>query len=223
MTFGVKPAALALIAALALGACSSEDRGTSMAERLLDSYKAQRAAKRTKDQVPAAARLTRAQIDAAKTPIVRLTLKSSGTIATAGLAEVNRGTQTYLMATGQAVYLRGGFLTGTRGLGHDLMSAAVPGSVAAAVRAGSYTRVHRTLTADNQLVAASYACTMRLGGPTSLDQLGRRYAVRMATETCTGETGSFTNSYALGSGGQVWQSTQWIGPVAGSILVEQLK
>lgn len=211
---------------LLLAACGSEGRDKPLSTTLFDALKAQRAAKRAADQTPAAARLTRAQVDAAQTPILRLTLQVSGTVATAGLAGQNAGTQTYLMATTQAVYLKGGFLTGTRGLGHDLMSVDLShSSVAAAARAGSQTRVHRYLNSENTLVALSARCTLSTGGPSTLTQLERSYSVRPVVEDCVAEDGtSFRNTYALDAAtGQVWQSSQWIGAEAGQLLIEQLK
>lgn len=224
MTFRVRRAAVLMVASLILAACAgSENREKPISNRVIEIAQAQRAAKKIKGQPQAALQITRAQVDATEFSLIRITNDTSGSVATAGLVEINRGTQSYILATSQAIYLKGGFVTGTRGLGVDLMSAAVPSTVSAAVKAGSYTRVHRYLTADNKLVPFSYACTMVLGPATKIIQLERSYNVRIAQENCSGDGVSFSNSYAMAANGQVWQSSQWIGPEAGKLKIEQLK
>ncbi|MEM7438835.1 MAG: YjbF family lipoprotein [Pseudomonadota bacterium] len=212
-----------VIFGIMLAACGSDDRERPISNRLIDVLKSVRAQKQAKGQPQAALQITREQVDATEFSLLRLTVQKTGTVATAGLFEINQDTLSYQLATSQAIYLKGGFLTGTRGLGHDLMTAAVPSSVAAAVKADTYERVHRYLTADNKLSVQRYRCTMSLGGPTKLTQLDRSYNVRIAKETCTGEGRAFNNSYAMAAGGWIWQSSQWLGPFAGQVKIEQLK
>ena len=65
---------------------------------------------------------------------------------------------------------------------------------------------------------------MQMTGTKTLTQLERQYKVRQVVETCQGAEMSFVNTYDLDvRSNQVWQSHQWVGPVAEHARIEQLK
>ena len=158
-------------------------------------------------------------------PLIRVTLGETNSQATAAELARNGDTGTYLMATSQAVYLRGGLMTGTRGLGFDLMSAALPyRSVKALARSAGHQRVHRYLNGENQLEKQLFTCSVSVGAPAKITVLQTSYTVRRVVETCASDSHSFTNTYDMSPRtGQVWQSRQWVGPTADYMRIEQLK
>lgn len=212
-------------AAFALASCGSEGNAPDLSDQLLATAKGTFEQRKNKTAPQAAAAVTRAQAEQSTVPLIRLTVGATGSQATAAELARNGDTATYFMGTGQAIYLRGGLMTGTRGLGYDLMSLDMPyRSVAAALKGGNYTRVHRYLNSENKTVKRSAICSMQVTGTKTLTQLDRQYKVRQVVETCQGSEMSFVNTYALDArSNQVWQSRQWVGPVAEHAFIEQLK
>lgn len=212
-------------AALVLAGCGSEGNAPDLTDQLVSTLQETLQQRRATKAPQAAASVTRAQVDQSTVPLLRLTVGETNSQATAAELARNGDTATYFMATGQAIYLRGGLMTGTRGLGYDLMSMDMPyRSVAAALKGGSYTRVHRYLNGENRTVKLSATCSMQVKRTGTLTQLERQYSVRHVVETCTGEGVSFQNTYDLDArSGQVWRSRQWVGPVAEHAVIEQLK
>lgn len=212
-------------ALLLLASCGSEGQAPDLTEQLVGTLKTSLQQRKTSAAPQAAAGVTRAQADQSSVPLVRLTIGEQNTQATAAALAQNGDTATYLMATGQAIYLRGGLITGTRGLGYDLMSLDMPyRSINAAVGKGSYQRVHRYLNSEGALYKQAFECSAESVGTRTLNQLDRSYAVRQITETCEGGETRFQNTYDIDQRtGQVWQSRQWVGPTAGYGLIEQLK
>lgn len=208
-----------------LASCGSEGQEPELTEQLVGALKTAVSQRQQRGAPQAAAQVTRAQVEQSTVPLLRLTIGEDNSQATAAALAQNGDTETYLMGTGQAVYLRGGLLTGTRGLGYDLMSLDMPyRSINAAVGKGSYQRVHRYLNNENTLYKQSFTCSAQTVGSGTLNQLDRSYAVRHVTETCEGGDIRFQNTYDLDrKSGQVWRSRQWVGPTAGYGVIEQLK
>ena len=225
MTPAIK-ALMYLVLCTALSACGSKDEAPEMTDQIFSAVKSKFNQKKNKVAgQKAAAGLSRAQVDASELPLLRLRIEDTGTLATAAAFAKNGNTDTYFMGTGQAVYLQNGILTGTRGLGHDLMSLEHSASnLRSAVGAGPKNRIYRHLNAEGQLIWTGVTCEFSAGEPTTLTQIGRNYSVLPITEYCEGESHQFSNKYMIDHrSGQIWQSIQWIGPVAGSIRIEVLK
>lgn len=212
-------------AAFVLAGCGSEGNAPELTDQLVATAKNTFQQRKAANAPQAAAAVTRAQVEQSAVPLLRLTIGATGSQATAAELARNGDTATYFMGTGQAIYLRGGLMTGTRGLGYDLMSLDMPyRSVAAALKGGNYTRVHRYLDSENRTVKLTANCSMRVERTQTLTQLERQYKVRHVVETCAGDGVSFQNTYDLDvRSNQVWQSRQWVGPVAEHALIEQLK
>ncbi|MCP5091735.1 MAG: YjbF family lipoprotein [Gammaproteobacteria bacterium] len=219
----LKPTALVL--SLGLAGCGSDNQTPALSDHLLSAAKTLTAKKGAPDPGrAAAARLTRAQVETSTRPLIRLSLEEDGTVATAAKAAENRSTASYFMATGQAVYLKDGLLTGTRGLGNDLMSLDVsPATLPAALSAGHSARTYRYLDPEGQIYPLNITCTLSAGPARTLIQVGRSYGVTPVSETCQGGGESFTNLYQINLGsGQIWQSVQWVGPIVGRMKIEIL-
>lgn len=205
--------------------CGSKGNAPALTDQLVATVKSTIQQRKASNAPQAAAAVTRAQVEQSTVPLLRLTIGETGSQATAAELARNGDTATYFMGTGQAIYLRGGLMTGTRGLGYDLMSLDMPfRSVADALKGGSYTRVHRYLDSENRITKPTANCSMRVESTQTLTQLERQYQVRHVVETCSGDGVSFQNTYDLDARTtQVWRSSQWVGPVAEHALIEQLK
>ena len=126
-------------AALMLASCGSESNTPDLVDQLVATAKSTLEQRKNRNAPQAAASVTRAQVEQSTVPLIRLTVGATGSQATAAELARNGDTATYFMGTGQAIYLRGGLMTGTRGLGYDLMSLDMPyRSVAAALKGGLY-------------------------------------------------------------------------------------
>lgn len=104
-----------------------------------------------------------------------------------------------------------GVLAATRGLGYDLMGAAVTPTLSAlsAPTDATYRRQFRYLTGDNQSTWGYAGCQMFKMGS---DQGFARFE-----ERCRTHAQAFTNIYWLSAEGEIAQSQQWISPQIGSV------
>lgn len=131
--------------------------------------------------------------------------------ATAMIKETeNAGVETYFDPGRAGVLLNGSVVVSTRGFGNDLLMADVSGFRTALAKRGQYTRVHRLLGTENQIIIQSYTCDISVSGQT-------------ATESCAGATGEFQNTYALGSNGKIRSSRQLATSEIGYFRIVQLK
>ena len=172
--------------------------------------------------------ITPAQVAASPQPLARVRIEATGAAAT--MAEVDRKgpNSTWFSADGGSFIFRDGMLTGTRGLGEDLMGLSAPG-LAAAVRAGGSTRVYRYLDGDERLVDVTLTCLVDRAPHGPITILDRTHRVDQISEYCKGEDPfgdplAFENFYWVESGTtRVWQSRQFISWKFGRAEIEVLK
>lgn len=153
---------------------------------------------------------------------LRVTLSESG--AQAVLGPVSRSGEVIVWQTldGITLAFRGGMLTGTRGLGDDLMSADVSGDVAM-LRGDGVTGYHphirSYLDGEDQIVFRSYQChRVTQAQDTKPDGTNlRRIEMR-----CISPQDSFTNFYWLDGAGSVTRSRQWVSPQIGYMETESI-
>lgn len=216
-------ALLAILSLAALAACGSAQDGALVT---LGRGLAAGAAARGGDAGDAAVerQLTREALDAATQPLLLAELPSREARATLVIAGQNRSHVTWFAADGIGLTLKDGLLTGTRGLGGDLMTADVSGAEAALrAGAGSAVRVHRYLDGENRVVPIRFDCRYAGAGRKEIEIVGRRFATREVAETCVAGARSFENRYWFGlSDGFLWKSRQWVGPGAGPIDLTRL-
>ena len=125
-----------------------------------------------------------------------------------------------------SVDLREGIVSGTRGLGFDLISAeTAPLRAAMAAGGGRYTRALRDLDGEGRLRRLVLDCTLESQGASTALVLGQPYTGRRFRESCAvGPAGIFlpnapggriVNEYALDGKGIMRSSRQWIAPRLG--------
>ena len=152
---------------------------------------------------------------------LRATLPDRGAEAVLGPVSRTGGVTEWQTLDGITLAFRDGVLTGTRGLGDDLMSADVSGDVAMLRGTGSgyHPHIRSYLDGENQTVFRSYQCR-----PTARDRnmTGQEAALRRVTMRCVSPRDSFTNVYWLDSGGTVIRSRQWVGPQIGYMETQRV-
>ncbi len=170
------------------------------------------------------AQLTRAALDKATRPLLLAELPSRDARATFVIGGQNRAHVTWVGADGIGLILKNGILTGTRGLGADLMTADIATPEAAIRRGGgTATRVHRYLDGENQIVALPVTCTYASAGATRLVIVERAFPTRQVVENCTSGSHNFENRYWIDTrDGWIWKSQQWIGPELETVTLTHL-
>ncbi|WP_294928066.1 YjbF family lipoprotein [uncultured Paracoccus sp.] len=206
------------LAALSLLAACGNDRSQQSASPLgiLGQVASQAIAERNAE--PAAAPRSPSDIAAEALsvnpgPLILVGLESMGTTQAMAMTGQNGDMRTYMTPNEQALILRNGMLSGTRGLGNDL-SVAEAAQSAALIRAGRSGQAQRTMryyTGDGLERPLPMTCTI---GP------GPNAGVMV--ESCEGLGASFQNNYMV-SGGQITVSRQWIGPALGYVTIQTLR
>jgi hypothetical protein len=203
---------LPLIAALLLGGCVAGGTVTRAVTRLSGSQM-----DRAPDQM--------ARLAAAGAPAAGIWILTTG-VASRLVAEGSRdGVIRWRSLENTQVYTRDGMIIGTRGLGHDLMTAD-PGDAATLILAagtGQTTRIHRVLDGEDRLVIRAFVCDIAPVGMESIykDAVGNPVRALRVDELCYGPSGNFKNHHWLRNG-RIEQTIQFIGPEIGRIQLRFL-
>ena len=104
--------------------------------------------------------------------------------------------------------MQDGIVVATRGFGPDIMTSIAPGIAQVRQASGSFARSYYYLDGADQKLRLTYACTFAPNGTEAVEVLGKVYATRRVTETCTGPDSSFENVYWFDDGGKLRQSDQ---------------
>jgi len=168
---------------------------------------------------PAPRAVTRADIESAGVAAIWGRLASDPTPTLLYATAQNGPYVTYLSPFRQSITLLGTQVTGTRGLGWDLLSAwsspddpvarpTPPARWPAAVE-----RTYEFPADGPRGRIETYACRFERGPAREMVILQHRHVGVEFSETCTGPAGSFENlHFADAASGFVWRSLQWTGP-----------
>ncbi|MEM8571195.1 MAG: YjbF family lipoprotein [Pseudomonadota bacterium] len=170
---------------------------------------------------------SRAAIERADVATIRARLVTDNA-ATYLLATSRNGPYvTYVSALRQGLTLAGTQVTGTRGLGFDLLSAtsSQPDPLTRPIPVASWpdgvTRSFEFPASGPQGRIDTYECRFERGETRQITILEKTHTGIEVSEVCTGPSGSFENlHFADASSGQVWRSLQWTGPRQGLIDIE---
>lgn len=213
-----------LVATLGLSACSSgKDKGLAFdtGKMMLDAVRANKAGKG--DTITGGFTLTRAQVSSIGVPIDLVKIENRGATAGVFLVATNSDVETWASQDKTSLSHRDGVVVATRGLGEDLMSAAVP-RVAQLQRAGTeYQRSHTLLDGEDKPLKQSFDCQLRSRVAEQITVLERSYATSHVTEHCSGPSGQFDNDYWLQTDGNIRKSRQFISNSVGYVVIEHLQ
>lgn len=219
------PRTVSLAATLLLAACGSQRDPvvTEAMGALAGMWRTEPAAKPQRQ-------VTRADIERANVAAIlgRVESDKQGTVlyATAD----NGGYVTYVSPLMQQVTLKGAEITGTRGLGTDLLSGwSSPGdplvrAIPPARWPRQVERVYEFPGEGPQGRIERYDCRFEPGKAAEMVILQVRYTGVEISETCTGPAGTFENLHFVdGASGAVRRSLQWIGPKMGHLDMQVLE
>lgn len=116
---------------------------------------------------------------------------------------------------GTQIFLRDGFLIGTRGFGRDLMSADAP-SMAQLRAMKPHTRHYFDLDGSDTTIRFDFACAV-IVGENSANLPGTKHLV----EACVHPDGTLQNEFWLNSSGTAQKSSQWVSTGVGYAIIEQ--
>ena len=166
--------------------------------------------------------ITPEAIAAAPEPLLFVEQGQGGAQALMALAGRNGDVITWASADGRSVSLRDGVLVATRGLGFDLMSADVGGTLTAlAGGPREYERFVSYLDGENRTVLRSFACIMADPVAETIESFGRSVPTTRWTETCAGLDGQVTSVFHTGAGG-MWRALQTVNARGDTLLTERL-
>ncbi len=170
--------------------------------------------------------ITRADIARSNTAAIWARLEGDPAPTLMYAVASNRGGVTFMSGFRQAVVIRGSLVSGTRGMGTNLMAAWSEGRdplVAATPPASWPARVvrHYEFPSDApEGVVMTFDCRFERGAAAEMTILEVRHVGVEISETCTGPAGTFENLHFADASGAVWRSLQWIGPTMPLIDVQ---
>ncbi|MEB8387645.1 YjbF family lipoprotein [Rhodobacteraceae bacterium KMM 6894] len=158
-------------------------------------------------------------------PVIALAIPNRKAATVMSQLDVNHGYATFGTSDRRSVTLRGGMVTGTRGLGEDIMSSDISGvqALIAGRRNGTAQRVTRYLNGEDVTVAQVTTCTVSVGTTDRYQLAEVNSAATSVSETCRAEGGEFTNTYRVAPTGRVLQSRFWHSPMNEYITIQALR
>ena len=178
----------------------------------------------------AGAKLTREKIEAFGLALIRGRIEGEDTSNLLTGTAVNEQYVTYVSSFRQNVTMLGSLVTGTRGMGGDLLAVRSDANdpIANATPTDEWPA---TLTRDYRFPGVgpagntiSVTCNLTRAADTTVTIVEVTYKVTPFTEVCAGDEVAFTNTYlAQPDSGQVWQSLQWVGDEVDYVNIDVLE
>ncbi len=178
----------------------------------------------------AGAKLTREKVEAFGLALIRGRIEGEDISNLLTGTAVNGQYVTYVSSFRQNITMLGSLVTGTRGMGGDLLAVRTDANDPVA-HATPTTDWPSTLTRDYRFpgvgpegTTVSVTCNLTHASETTVTIVEVTYDVTPFTEVCTGDGLTFTNTYlAQPDSGQIWQSLQWIGDKVGYVNIDVLE
>ncbi|MGR3462109.1 MAG: YjbF family lipoprotein [Roseovarius sp.] len=148
---------------------------------------------------------------------LRVTLPATGARATLAPVARNGDVTVWQTLDGITLSFRDGVLIATRGLGDDLMSADVGGTLAMLRGTGApghYPQLRSYLDGEDRTVFRSFQCRR--------DARPGAGPPRRITERCVSPRDETTNTYWLDQTGKITRSRQWVSPAIDYMETERL-
>ncbi|PRY23016.1 group 4 capsule polysaccharide lipoprotein GfcB/YjbF [Aliiruegeria haliotis] len=224
-------AALTFVA-VAAGCGNTPDKAKGW-ETLYEAYQDQQASRKSKggsaggEAAQKQAQSIQKAIASSKVPLKLAVLEETQRTAVLIRFAQNGPYTTWRTSSRQTVTTRNGIVTGTRGLGYDLMSSdlGTASSMITGRRSGQANRVYRHLSGENHEVPMLMRCSYSPSGSDTVQlPTGRSYSATKMSERCENDDGlKIRNTYWVTSGGAIPQSIQWISPEVGKVALQTLK
>lgn len=218
---------LALAALVALSGCSGGDEVAPVGLQLLQ---AGRAAVNQRTAGPEAPRpaLTRAALDTVTVSAIEVTLERADVLAYLLLLQERRDDSPGVIRVWRSednlnLVTRSGVLIATRGLGGDVLSAAVQVATGRPGPASGGDHVQVVRAFDNKSARLAFSCELVDLGPDPVVIVETRHPTRHLQQRCSSDLGEIVNDFWVDSARDiVWQSRQWAGPQIGYVRIRRL-
>lgn len=135
---------------------------------------------------------------------------------------LNGDVQTWASPSYESISLRQDLLVATRGFGADLMSSTGPSVGVVRAGQGRTSRSYYYLDGADQPQSFRYACVLAQAGSEQVTVLGKSFATRKITESCSGDGDGFVNEYWFDLSGILRQSRQRIAPGMGNLTLQKV-
>ena len=202
--------------------------GLASEDPLAQAFGAVRAKVSAGKSAPAAnptAVLTPAMLAVVNVPLLLAEIENRKVIATLTVVGHNGAYRTWRTGDGIGLNFRGDLLTGTRGLGGDLLTADVTQVATALLPGGpdSARRIHHYLDGEGHEAVQKFVCRYDRRGKAPIEIVGTTHATNLIVEQCVGYSVNFENRYWIGSrDGVIWKSRQWVSATVGPIVLQHL-
>jgi hypothetical protein len=214
---------IALAGAISLTACGSA-REDPLAQAL-GTIRASVSAGSSSPKANPTAVLTPSMLADVKVSLLLAEIENRKAFATLTVVGQNGAYRSWRTGDGVGLNFRGDLLTGTRGLGLDLLTADVT-QVAAALKPGgpdSALRMHHFLDGEGHEFVQEFTCRYDRLGNEPIEIVGAIHVTKLIVEKCAGDSAKFENRYWIGaSDGVIWKSRQWVSERVGTIVLQQL-
>ncbi|MCB1367007.1 MAG: YjbF family lipoprotein [Rhodobacteraceae bacterium] len=216
-------------AALAIAGCSSDKNKTPLQDTLIGAIRSIGKKPDTQANRRAVEALTREELTGVGTnPTILVDVEAADAYASLFQISLNGQHDIFMTADRITMTFSKGLLTATRGIGADLYTADIS-QTRAAIQGGASgvvatTRVHKSLSGDNQVIATRYECSLADQGIERIVSIHKAFRLRRYVETCRFEGDEvFANTYWVDPATRVmWKSRQWVSPLAGYFGIDVL-
>ncbi len=176
-------------------------------------------------------RITRAMIDQAGVAAIRAGVIDEDLRSTLFATSANDGYNTFANRIQQSITLRGALVTGTRGLGFDLLSVRASANdplvrpTRPANWPASVERIYEFPAQGPQGKMVRMTCRFEPGKVQTMVILERSHTGLLITEYCTDERGVTVENLHLvdQSNGAIWRSLQWVSPDLANLDVQVIE
>jgi hypothetical protein len=209
-----------LAAGLLLTNCGS-DKTPDPAFSLLGSVVKKVTTPKSKEAAPRPA-TTRASLAKFKTPMIMAEIPQKGFFTFVVPYGKNGDVDTWASVDDKTISFRQGMVVATRGFGPDIMQSSGPSILQIASGAGSYPRNYYYLDGADQTQQRKYTCTLSNLGTDTITVVERQHTTRHVIETCTGESGNFSNEYWFENGTFLRKSKQLLTLEWGDLVLSRV-
>ena len=171
---------------------------------------------------PSAAQDLRARLQTAGQPTLLVINPGQGFAELMTPFGRNGGVETWTSPGQTTISLRDGLLVASRGFGPDLMSSSGPGLSQVRTGQGATRRSFYYLGGADERRAFDFDCTLATEGSQTITVLGKAYATRKVTESCTHPLGNFVNVYWFDHRLILRQSRQVVTLGMESLLIQRI-
>ena len=171
---------------------------------------------------PAAAQALRAKLEASGKPSLLVINPGQGFAEVMTPFGRNDGVETWTSPNRTTISLRNGLLVASRGFGPDLMSSSGPDIAKVSAGVGETRRSFYYLGGADERLAFDFDCVLEALGAENIAILGKSYATRKISESCSHPLGNFVNVYWFDNRLNLRQSRQVVTLGMDSLMIQRI-